>query len=129
MGALFAVVRGLSLTAAGALLLVVARPASGCTGFKPAVHVPAFWQRLAACETGSRWDWGRYANTPQQRHLEGTRFEGGLGFAAVTWHAWARELRVLAEYPHAWMAPPEVQVRVAAYGLTHGGYWGCLGRA
>jgi len=90
--------------------------------------VPQFWQRLAMCETTGRWDWGRYANTPQQRRLEGTRFEGGLGFAASTWQAWARAVRVLDDYPHAWMAPPLVQVRVAAYGLRHGGSWGCLRR-
>ena len=29
-------------------------------------------------------------------------------------------------YPHAWEAPPQVQVLVATWGLAHGGYWGCL---
>jgi hypothetical protein len=93
---------------------------------KPAWRVPRFWQRLAQCETGGRWDWGRLASSPDRRHLEGTSFEGGLGFAATTWQAWAGAVHVLDEYPRAWMAPPRVQVRVGAYGLRRGGSWGCL---
>jgi hypothetical protein len=92
----------------------------------PAWRMPAFWQRLAECETGGRWDWGRYAHSPARRHLEGTSFEGGFGFAATTWQLWAKAVRVLDRYPHAWMAPPRVQVKVAAYGLERGGSWGCL---
>ncbi len=93
---------------------------------RPEWRIPAFWRRLAECETGGRWDWGRHAHSPTRRHLEGTRFEGGLGFAATTWQVWAKAVRVLDEYPHAWMAPPRIQVRVGAYGLRRGGYWGCL---
>lgn len=29
-------------------------------------------------------------------------------------------------YRFAWQAPPAIQVEVAAWGLAHGGYWGCL---
>jgi hypothetical protein len=93
---------------------------------KPEWRIPPFWQRLAECETGGRWDWGRLARSPGRRHLEGTRFEGGLGFAASTWQLWAGAVDVVDEYPHAWMAPPRVQVRVGAYGLRRGGSWGCL---
>jgi hypothetical protein len=93
---------------------------------KPGWRMPVFWQRLAMCETGGRWDWGRYAHSASRRHLEGTRFEGGLGFSASTWQLWANAVHVLDRYPHAWMAPPRVQVRVGAYGLRRGGSWGCL---
>jgi hypothetical protein len=95
---------------------------------RPTTGVSAFWERLAQCETGGRWNWGRYAGTARARSLEGTRFEGGLGFASTTWRLWAGAVHVLGEFPHAWMAPPRVQVRVAAYGLRRGGYWGCLHR-
>jgi hypothetical protein len=114
------------LAAAGAALLVALGPAHAAVVQPP--KVAAFWQRLAVCETGGRWDWGRFASSPRRRSLEGTRFEGGLGFAASTWREWAKAVRVVHRYPHAWMAPPHVQVEVAAYGLRHGGYWGCLHR-
>jgi hypothetical protein len=92
-------------------------------------RVPMFWERLATCETGHigaagdgrpRWDWGAH-----HRHLEGTTFEGGVGFYSGTWSLWAGELGLLRLYPHAYLAPPAVQVRVAEYGFAHGGYWGC----
>jgi hypothetical protein len=88
--------------------------------------VPAFWRNLAQCETGGRWDWGKYAGTPSQRPAEGFTYEGGLGFYAGTWDTWRIEVNV--RYDHAWQAPPAVQVRVARWGLAHGGYWGCLNR-
>lgn len=83
--------------------------------------VPAFWQRVAICETGGRWDWGA-----QHRPGEGHTYEGGVGFYWATWRLWAGHLGLLQRYPHAYMAPPAVQARVAAYGLSVGGYWGCL---
>jgi len=116
--------RAAVVAVASAVLLGIAAAAHA----EPAAEVSIFWQRLAQCETGGRWDWGRFAGTPRRRHLEGTRFEGGLGFAASTWRAWAKAVHVLDEFPHAWMAPPPVQVRVAAYGLRLGGNWGCLHR-
>jgi hypothetical protein len=81
--------------------------------------VPAFWRSLAQCETGSRWDWGK-----QHRPGEGPEFEGGLGFYASTWTLWRQQLGIA--FRHAWQAPPAVQVQVAAWGLAHGGSWGCL---
>ena len=81
--------------------------------------VTEFWHSLAQCETGGRWDWGA-----RHRPGEGPRFEGGLGFYAGTWAMWRAQLGV--PYVHAWQAPPSVQIRVAAWGLAHGGYWGCL---
>jgi len=92
-------------------------------------RVPAFWERLATCETGHigepadgrpRWNWGA-----RHRHLEGATFEGGVGFFSPTWKLWAGELGLLPLYPHAYLAPPGVQVRVAEYGFARGGYWGC----
>ena len=92
-------------------------------------RVPTFWERLATCETGHigasgdgrpRWDWGAH-----HRHSEGTTYEGGVGFYSGTWSLWAGELGLSRLYPHAYLAPPPIQVRVAEYGLAHGGYWGC----
>ena len=92
-------------------------------------RVPTFWQRLATCETGHigqptdghpRWNWGAL-----HRHLEGKTYEGGVGFYWRTWNLWAGELGLLRLYPHAYLAPPPVQVRVAQYGFARGGYWGC----
>ena len=79
------------------------------------------WKRVAECETHSRWNWGAL-----HRPGEGNLFEGGLGFAASTWRLWAGQLHILRSYPHAFDAPPKVQVRVAEYGWERGGYWGCL---
>lgn len=93
----------------------------------------AFWTRVGSCETGGGgpplWDWGKHASRsdPLHRHNEGTIYEGGVGFYYTTWQAWAKELNLYVKYPHAWMAPPEVQAQVAQYGLSvHRGYWGCL---
>ena len=92
-------------------------------------RVPPFWERLATCETGHigapndgrpRWNWGAL-----HRHLEGKTFEGGVGFFSSTWRLWAGDLGLLPLYPHAYLAPPGVQVRVAEYGFARGGYWGC----
>ena len=84
-----------------------------------AVRVAPFWQSLAKCETNGRWNWGRF-----HRPGEGTTYQGGLGFYAGTWTEWSRALGV--PFAHAWQAPAPLQVRVAAFGLAHGGYWGCL---
>jgi hypothetical protein len=74
-----------------------------------------YWDRLAWCET--RGNWG----------MRGSTYEGGVGFAVTTWRWWASELGLLERYPHAWMAPRVVQVRVAAYGRNrHRGWWGCF---
>jgi hypothetical protein len=108
-----------------AVALVALAPAASA---RRSAGVSVFWRQLAQCETGGRWDWGRFAGTARARAAEGTSFEGGLGFAASTWQLWAGAVHVLDEFPHAWMAPPPVQVRVAAYGLHRGGYWGCLHR-
>ena len=133
--ALLSLLGRLRLVAVSAAVMVLAAPSTGAAGLEPSLspappdpgwQVPPFWQRLADCETLGRWDWGQYANTPDERRLEGTRFEGGLGFAATTWKVWAKAIGVVDLYAHAWMAPPRVQVRVAAYGLRHGGSWGCL---
>jgi hypothetical protein len=51
--------------------------------------------------------------------------EGGVGFFSSTWRLWAGDLGLLPLYPHAYLAPPGVQVRVAEYGFARGGYWGC----
>lgn len=77
----------------------------------------AFWDRVARCETGGNWQ------------MSGSTYEGGVGFYWATWRWWASELGLLERYPHAYMAPRTVQIRVAEYGLnTHRGYWGCLHR-
>jgi hypothetical protein len=111
----------LGVIAATALLFATAPPASA----ELTRAQIQFWMRVGSCETGgggpALWDWGA-----RHRPNEGTEYEGGVGFAASTWRAWARALGLSARYPHAWMAPPLVQMRVAQYGLGLGGYWGCL---
>jgi hypothetical protein len=86
-----------------------------------------YWTAVGSCETGAggppKWDWGS-----KHRPGEGTLFEGGLGFSTTVWQNWARELGLLERYPHAFDAPPLVQMRVAQYGLTvHHAHWGCSG--
>jgi len=83
--------------------------------------IVAFWDRVADCETGGRWDWGA-----RSRPGEGHTFEGGVGFYASTWTAWATELHLAWLWPRAYMAPRLVQIAVAQYGYEHGGYWGCV---
>jgi hypothetical protein len=84
-----------------------------------------YWTGVASCETGAggppKWDWGS-----KHRSGEGTLFEGGVGFSAGVWQSWATELGLIKLYPHAYDAPPLVQIRVAQYGFTiHGARWGC----
>jgi Transglycosylase-like domain len=85
-----------------------------------------YWTAIGSCETGGggppKWDWGS-----RHRPGEGAAFEGGLGFSTATWQLWAGTLGLLDLYPHAYDAPPLVQIRVAEYGLTEqNGYWGCM---
>jgi hypothetical protein len=85
----------------------------------------AYWTAVAKCETGGggppKWDWGS-----KHRPGEGTLFEGGVGFSAAMWKLWAGELGLGAQYPHAYNAPPLVQMQVAQYGATvHHAVWGC----
>lgn len=81
-----------------------------------------FWDAVAACETGGRWDWGA-----RHRPGEGRTYQGGVGFYWGTWRWWASELGLLGMYPAAFLAPRLIQMRVAEHGLTkHRGYWGCL---
>ena len=114
--------RTTALAAACSCVLAVFSPiAAGHPGVAP------LWQRDAACETGSAWDWG-HPRAPGEpwRHNEGSKYEGGIGFAPSTWRWWAREVGVLGRYPHAYLAPPWVQAEVAQWGLDHVGRWGCL---
>ncbi len=85
-----------------------------------------FWMGIARCETGAggepKWDWGS-----KHRAGEGSVYEGGLGFSTTVWRLWAGELGLITLYPHAYEAPPLVQIRVADYGWrAHNGYWGCM---
>ena len=85
------------------------------------------WTSVAACETGGggppKWDWGS-----KHRPGEGTVFEGGVGFSAQMWKVWAGELGILTQFPHAYDAPPLVQMQVAEYGVrTDHATWGCKG--
>jgi hypothetical protein len=115
----------LAVTVAAALFVSTRSPAA----LQP--DPVRFWTAVGSCETGHiglpddgppRWDWGA-----RRRPREGRVYEGGVGFYWATWAAWARELGLLARYPHAYLAPPRVQIRVAEYGRrVHGGYWGCL---
>lgn len=74
-----------------------------------------FWTRVQGCEEGvTGWS------------TRGSRYEGGVGFAVTTWAEWSRELGLSGRYPHAYMAPPLVQMAVAEYGWRNGGYWGTI---
>jgi len=108
----------------GFAALVFAGTASAHTEINIQPQVPAFWERVAHCETDGRWDWGKYAESALRRPGEGSTFEGGVGFYASTWTLWRTQIHV--RYAHAWQAPPIVQAQVATWGLEHGGYWGCL---
>jgi hypothetical protein len=82
----------------------------------------AFWDRVAQCETGGRWDWGS-----KTRPGEGHSYEGGVGFASSTWTAWATDLHLAWLWPRAYMAPRLVQIAVAQMGYeVHRGWWGCF---
>ena len=85
------------------------------------------WTAVGSCETGSggppKWDWGS-----KHRPGEGALFEGGLGISALMWKLWAGQLGLLVQYPHAYDAPPLVQMRVAQFGVqTSNAKWGCKG--
>ena len=81
--------------------------------------VPSFWQRLAHCETGGRWDWGA-----QHRAGEGATFVGGLGIYEPNWEAWRGHVGVAGP---AWRATPAEQAKVAAWGWVHvRAWWGCF---
>ena len=81
--------------------------------------VPAFWLRLAHCETDSRWNWGA-----EHRAGEGSTFVGGLGIYEPNWDAWKVHVDVAGP---AWSATPEEQARVAAWGWLHErAWWGCF---
>jgi hypothetical protein len=113
-----AAILGLSATAAAA-------HGAGLPTLSPkTVH---YWTAVAACETGSggppKWDWGS-----KHRPSEGSLFEGGVGFSWLMWKVWAGELGIYDQYPHAYDAPPLVQMEVAQYGVkVHHATWGCKG--
>jgi hypothetical protein len=118
-----------SLLAAGfaAAVLSAWSDAAGTAGGSATVSRKAvrYWTAVARCETGGggppKWDWGS-----KHRPGEGSIFEGGLGFSSDTWHHWAEELGLLKRYPHAYDAPPRVQIMAAVYGMkTHHAHWGC----
>jgi hypothetical protein len=116
--------RTLAVVAAAAALAAAAGARAGST--QPlSPQTIRHWTAVASCETGAggapKWDWGS-----KHRPGEGTLFEGGLGISAQMWQAWAGELGLLKQYPHAYLAPPLVQIRVAVYGATaYGASWGC----
>jgi Transglycosylase-like domain len=109
--------RSTALALALSLLLVVLVALLVETARAVGALTPAtirYWDRIAACETHGNWG------------MRGSTYEGGLGFYVGTWRWWAGELGLLGRYPHAYMAPRLVQVRVADYGRrVHRGYWGC----
>lgn len=74
-----------------------------------------FWTTVQSCEEGvTGWT------------TRGSRYEGGTGMAVTTWALWAGELGLSSRYPHAWMAPPIVQMEVSEYGWERGGFWGTI---
>ena len=113
---------------AAAILGLASTAAAHAAGLQPlSAKVVAHWTAVAACETGGggppKWDWGS-----KHRPGEGTLFEGGVGFSAYMWKVWAGELGILKRYPHAYDAPPFVQMQVAEYGVeTDHVTWGCKG--
>ena len=117
--------RTLAVVAAAALVAVAGARAGSAQPLSP--QAIRHWTAVASCETGAggppKWDWGS-----KHRPGEGSLFEGGLGISAQMWQVWAQELGLLNDYPHAYLAPPLVQIRVAVYGATaHGARWGCKG--
>lgn len=90
----------------------------------PLDHADPHWLQLADCESGdwidggasfvpasARWDW---AAPGMQLPPWGTDIHhGGLQFAPSTWTWVAGDLGVLDVFPHAYDAPPSVQIWVA----------------
>src|SRR5262245_48369798 len=108
-------------------LVCAAAPAAALgAGSKPlSPALVRYWTAVGSCETGAggppKWDWGS-----KRRPGEGPLYEGGLGISAAMWAQWAYELGRLNRYPHAYVAPALVQMRVAEYGVdAHGARWGC----
>ncbi len=86
--------------------------------------IPDVWTALADCESGSwdadgqpisgtaRWDYGRPGGFV---HDGFERYEGGLNFDPDTWTWGAGALGHADAYPHAYQAPPHVQVEVGEW--------------
>ena len=87
-------------------------------------RVPEPWQSLADCESGdwidggaafveesARWSWAK-PGTPTPSWGT-TIHHGGLQFLPSTWEWVAGDLGILDAYPHAYDAPPSVQIEVA----------------
>lgn len=115
------------LCLAAALLVCAWAPAAALgAGAKPlSPALVRSWTAVGSCETGAggppKWDWGS-----KHRPGEGSLYEGGLGISAAMWLQWAGELALLKRYPHAYDAPPLVQIRVAEYGVdSRGARWAC----
>jgi hypothetical protein len=102
----------------------------------PAEHthpaVPAPWGRLADCESGSwdadghpipgtaRWDYGRPGGFTHEGFAQ---FHGGLNFHPDTWTWGAEALGHADRFPHAYQAPPHVQIEVGGWVQARQG-WG-----
>ncbi len=94
--------------------------------------IGAHWLELADCESGSwdadgqpipgtaRWDYGRPGGFV---HDGFERYEGGLNFDPDTWTWGAGALGHADAYPHAYQAPPHVQVEVGEWVQERQG-WG-----
>jgi hypothetical protein len=74
--------------------------------------VVAFWERVAACETGKRWT------------ATGPTYVGGLGIYRPNWPRWARQLGI---YTEASATSRLDQIRVADWAYRHErAWWGCF---
>lgn len=85
--------------------------------------IPEPWSSLADCESGSwdadgtpisgsaRWDYGRPGGFTHDGY---ELFDGGLNFHPDTWRWVAGDLGLLNRFPHAYDAPPDVQIQVGA---------------
>jgi hypothetical protein len=111
-----------------AILGLASAAAVHAAGLQPlSAKAVRHWTAVAACETGGggppKWDWGS-----KHRPGEGMLFEGGVGFSAYMWKVWAGELGILERYPHAYDAPPLLQMQVAEFGVDSDHVtWGCKG--
>ena len=88
-----------------------------------AADVEQHWLDLADCESGewdadgnpipgtARWGYGRPGGFT---HEGFGQYHGGFNFHPDTWEWVASDLGLLGGYPHAYDAPPAVQVEVAA---------------